>query len=78
MRHRHLTEQTNPWSIVAIDSILEHGGASDVIELLCEIQRDPGGEAARNALISAEHTQAYGHRHLIPALVPALIRAKTP
>jgi hypothetical protein len=71
MRHRHLTDQAAPWSVVAIESILERGGATDVVMLLLEIQRDPTGEAAQNALIAVEHIRPYGYQRLIPTMIQA-------
>jgi hypothetical protein len=67
MRHRHLDTPTGHWSIATIDSVLERGGASEILELLRELRRDPWGAAATAALAAAEHSQVYGYPELIRA-----------
>lgn len=69
MKHRHLNVRDDDWGIDVIESILERGGASDVMRLFKKLRRDPFGEAAENALVAADHLQPYGYRYLIPNML---------
>jgi hypothetical protein len=71
MRHRHIEVAAGQWSVAVVDSILERGGASDVIALLAELRRDPNGAAARAAEASARHSEVYGYPELILACLEA-------
>jgi hypothetical protein len=67
MRHRHVDLEPDSRSVAAIASILERGGASDVIALLADLRRDPHGAAARAARIAIRHSEVYGYPELIAA-----------
>lgn len=69
MRHRHLDGERP--STAAIASILERGGASDVLALLAELKRDPTGETAAAALRAAAASDVYGYPELIRACLEA-------
>lgn len=77
MRHRHIDANAEPWSVAAVDSILERGGARDVVALLRELRRDPCGPAAEAALTAAEHSDVYGYPALIKACLEEWRRART-
>jgi hypothetical protein len=65
MRHRHLDGER--LAAAAIGSILERGGASDVLALLAELKRDPMGETAAAALRAAAASDVYGYPEPIRA-----------
>lgn len=65
MRHRHL--DTTRYSTAAIASILERGGASDILALMRALRADPDGEAAEAALRAADASEVYGYPELIRA-----------
>jgi hypothetical protein len=67
MRHRHLEVPASRWTVATIDSVLERGGASDVVGLLAELHRDPFGPAAAAALEAVSHSTVYGYPALIGA-----------
>jgi hypothetical protein len=63
MQHRHL--DTDRLSTAAVSSILERGGASDVLALLCALRDDPHGDIAETALRAAQASEVYGYPELI-------------
>jgi hypothetical protein len=65
VQHRHL--ETTRLSTAAVASILERGGASDILSLLRILRRDPHGEAASAALRAADASDVYGYPELIRA-----------
>jgi len=67
MQHRHIDAASAPWSVTAIASILERGGARSVIALLRELRVDPNGPIADAALLAAQHSDVYGYPELIRA-----------
>jgi hypothetical protein len=69
MRHRHIDVPDGYYSVAVVDSILERGGASDVVELLRVIREDPFSQAAESALTAAAHSDVYGY----PAMVKICI-----
>lgn len=71
MRHRHIDIPEGVYPVAAIHSIIERGGASDVMDLLRAIHDDPNGETADAALKAARSSRVYGY----PALLVACITA---
>ena len=67
MKHRNLDVEVGHWSPAVIDSILERGGASDIIALLTALRHEPRGAAAMAALATAERWDVYGYPNLIRA-----------
>ena len=75
MRHRHL--DTSRYSTAAIASILERGGASDVIALMRVLRADPAGETADAALRAAAASEVYGYPELIRLCVEKWRKSNT-
>jgi hypothetical protein len=67
MRHRHLDLPENAYSIAAVHSIMERGGASDVWRLLAAVRAEPFGPTAEAAEKAARRSDVYGYPALILA-----------
>jgi hypothetical protein len=65
MRHRHLNVPEGHYSIAAIHSILERGGASDIKALLRAVRDNPFSEVADMAAQAAGDSEVYGYPTLI-------------
>lgn len=65
MLHRHL--DTTDWTVAAVASVLERGGASDVLDLLRALSREPHGPIAEAALRAAAASSVYGYPELLRA-----------
>jgi hypothetical protein len=74
MQHRHL--DTLRLSTAAIASILERGGASDILSLMRALRADPDGEVAAAALRAADASEVYGYPELIRACLRQWRKAK--
>ncbi len=66
MRHRHLDLPDDVYSVAAVHSILERGGASDIYRLLAVLRRDPNGGPASAVERAIATSDVYGY--------PALLR----
>lgn len=67
MRHRHLDLPEGAYSVAAVHSVLERGGASDLWALLGALRADPHGAAAVAAERAARSSEVYGYPALILA-----------
>jgi hypothetical protein len=65
MRHRHLDVGNDSYTVAAIHSILERGGASDVLLLLSVLQSDPFSTVAEAALEAARTSEVFGYPDMI-------------
>lgn len=74
MQHRHL--DTTRLSTAAIASILERGGASDILALMRALRADPYGETADAALRAVDASEVYGYPELIRACLREWRKAK--
>ena len=65
MRHRHLDLPAGAYTIAAVHSVLERGGATDVFALLAELRADPFGPAASRIERAVATSQVYGYPELL-------------
>jgi hypothetical protein len=65
MKHRHLNMPEGVYTVAAVDSVLERGGASDIYALLAALRADPFGPAAIAAEKAARHSDVYGYPALL-------------
>ncbi len=71
MQHRHLELPEGVYSVAAVHSVLERGGASDLLDLLRAIRQDPFGDAAEAAIKAASRSDVYGYSAVLLAYVEA-------
>lgn len=70
MQHRHLDLPETLYSVAAVHSVLERGGASDIYALFAALRAAPFGPAAQAAERAARSSEVYGY----PALLMACLR----